>query len=97
MNLRVAYLCADPGVPAFGTKGASVHVQEIIRAWRARGAQVHLYCTRLGDDVPADLRDLPVTQVPVERGADPADRERAQAHAAERLAAAVLADGADVV
>jgi glycosyltransferase involved in cell wall biosynthesis len=97
MTLRVAYLCADPGVPAFGTKGASVHVQEIIRAWRARGAQVHLYCTRLGDDVPADLSDLPVTHVPVERGADPADRERAQAHAAERLAAAVLADGADVV
>ena len=97
MTLRVAYLCADPGVPAFGTKGASVHVQEIIRAWRARGAQVHLYCTRLGDDVPTDLRDLPVTHVPVERGAHPADRERAQAVAAERLAHAVLADGADVV
>ncbi|KAB7745779.1 glycosyltransferase [Nostocoides sp. F2B08] len=95
--MRVAYLCADPGVPAFGTKGASVHVQEIIRAWRARGAQVHLYCTRLGDDVPADLRDLPVTHIPVERGTEPAARERAQAAAAVRLARAVLADGADVV
>ncbi len=30
---HVAYLCADPGVPVFGTKGSSVHVQEIVRAW----------------------------------------------------------------
>ena len=32
----VAWVCADPGIPVFGTKGASVHVQEIIRAWQAR-------------------------------------------------------------
>jgi len=37
---RVAYLCADPGVPVFGTKGSSVHVQEIVRAWRGTGAAV---------------------------------------------------------
>ena len=96
MSVRVAYLCADPGVPVFGTKGASVHVQEIVRAWRARGASVHLYCTRLGDDVPADLRDLAVTHVPVPGGLDAGARERAQAHAAAALAEAVRADGADV-
>lgn len=99
MTLRVAYLCADPGVPVFGTKGASVHVQEILRAWRSRGAEVLLYCARVGDEVPADLRDVPVTHVPVARTteADPAERERAQADAADRLAQAVVADGADVV
>lgn len=98
--LRVAYLCADPGIPVFGTKGASVHVQEIIRAWRARGADVHLYCTRLGEHRPDDLTDLPVTHVPVTAPRDRQDtevRERAQTRAAATLAGHVIADGADLV
>lgn len=97
--MRVAYVCADPGVPAFGTKGASVHIQEMIRAWRAKGAQVHLYVVRVGDHVPDDLADVPVTHVPVGRpaGGGTAERERAQRLAADELAQAVLADGADVV
>lgn len=96
--LRVAYVSVDPGVPVHGTKGASVHVQELLRAWRRRGAEVRLYCTRTGDHVPADLADVPVTHVPV-RGAkgDPAAREVAQREAAAALTAAVLADGVDVV
>lgn len=101
---RVAYVCADPGVPVFGTKGASVHVQEIIRAWRARGDDVTIYCTRTGDDRPADLADIPVVHLRVPRlepglsGADAhAARERAQVEASAALAAAVVADGADVV
>ncbi|WP_130011432.1 glycosyltransferase family 4 protein [Serinicoccus sediminis] len=64
---RVAYVCADPGIPVFGTKGASVHIQEIVRAWRRRGAEVEVYAVRLGDPdhVPADLADLVVHHVPV--------------------------------
>ncbi|MFE7631886.1 glycosyltransferase, partial [Kocuria sp. NPDC057446] len=104
--MRLAYVCADPGVPVFGTKGASVHVQEILRAWRARGAEVRLYATRVGDDVPADLADVPVVHVPVPaapaatdpgRTARVAARERAQAEAARRIAERVVADGADAV
>lgn len=97
--MRVAYVCADPGVPAFGTKGASVHIQEMVRAWRAKGAQVRLYLVRVGDDVPADLAEVPVTHVPVAKSADggTAARERAQREAAAALAEAVLADGVDVV
>lgn len=102
---RVAYICADPGVPVFGTKGASVHVQEIMRSWLRRGADVHLYCTRVGDDVPEDLSGVPVTHIPVDtrddRTLDPetrtAGREFRQACAAARLAEAAVADGADVV
>ena len=30
--IRVAYVCADPGVPVFGRKGCSIHVQEVLRA-----------------------------------------------------------------
>ncbi|MFE5839780.1 glycosyltransferase family 4 protein [Arthrobacter sp. NPDC056493] len=61
--MRVAYICADPGVPVFGTKGSSVHVQEIVRAWRRAGADVTVYCTRTGADRPADLAGLPVVEI----------------------------------
>lgn len=64
----IAYLCADPGIPVFGTKGASVHVQEIVRAFRARGDDVTVYATRRGDAVPDDLADLDVVTVGVEKG-----------------------------
>ncbi|WP_275106667.1 glycosyltransferase family 4 protein [Ornithinimicrobium flavum] len=98
MTFRVAYVCADPGIPVFGTKGASVHVQEIVRAWRARGADVHVYAVRLGDDVPADLADLPVHLVRVGgKGLDPAQREVAQQEAAAELARQVVELAPDVV
>ena len=94
--IRVAYLCLDPGVPVFGSKGASVHVQEIIRSWRARGAEVTIYCTRPGADVPADLADVPVVVQRIPKGSG-VERERAQAAAAATLADRVIADGATVV
>lgn len=106
---RVAYLSADPGVPAFGAKGASVHVQEIIRAFRNRGGTVRLYTARTDEHVPRDLRDLPVTHVPVDGLADrradkefpqeqrTARREQRQISAAQEMAARAIADGADVV
>ncbi|MFP5316104.1 MAG: glycosyltransferase family 4 protein [Actinomycetes bacterium] len=92
---RLAYLCIDPGVPVFGTKGASVHVQEIIRSWRNRGVEVKVYCTRAGTVVPTDLEDLPVVVVPV-TGKD-AEREASQASVAAELAQRVIEDGADAV
>jgi alpha-maltose-1-phosphate synthase len=95
--LKIAYVCADPGIPVFGTKGASVHIQELVRAWRARGAEVEVYAVRRGDEVPADLADLPVHVVPVAKDADPAARELAQRRAAAELAAMVLASAPDVV
>lgn len=94
--MRVAFVCADPGVPVFGSKGSSVHAQEILRAYRARGDEVRVYCARAGDSVPADLRDVDVLEHRV-RGQDPAQRERAVAEAAARLAEAVVRDGCDLV
>ena len=55
--MRVAYVCIDPGVPVFGTKGASVHIQEVVRELRARGHEVVVYATRRGSQVPADLAE----------------------------------------
>lgn len=94
--MRVAYICADPGVPVFGTKGSSVHVQEIVRAWRTTGADVTVYCTRAGTSRPADLADLTVVEIPP-RPAPAAERERAIEEAATSLAVAALRRGCDVI
>lgn len=94
---RVAYLCADPGVPVFGTKGSSVHVQEIVRAWRAAGSDVTVYCARRGADQPADLADLDVVEVPPNSAPAGAAREQAIEDAALALADEVLHRGCGLV
>ncbi|ROS25021.1 glycosyltransferase involved in cell wall biosynthesis [Rathayibacter sp. PhB127] len=94
--MRVAFVCADPGVPVFGSKGSSVHAQEILRAYRARGDEVRVYCARAGDSVPADLQDVEVLEHRT-RVQDPAARERAVEEAAAHLAEAVVLDGCDLV
>lgn len=62
--MRVAYVCADPGVPVFGKKGCSVHAQEVIRSLRGRGAKVDLFANRLGGNPPAGLEAVPVHPLP---------------------------------
>ena len=94
--MRIAYICCDPGIPVFGAKGASVHIQEVVRELRSIGHEVALYAVRSGKHVPDDLTDL---ELHLETVADvePAEREQAQAHAAERIVSRVIADGADLV
>lgn len=74
---RVAYVCADPGVPVFGDKGCSVHVREWMRAARRGGAQIELFATRLAGEPPPDLEDIPVHLLPLRGSGDTAARERA--------------------
>ncbi|MGG7442156.1 glycosyltransferase [Zafaria sp. J156] len=95
-GLRVAYVCLDPGIPVFGSKGASVHVQEIVRALRARGAAVTLYCARTGGAPPADLDGLRVVERRLGRG-PAAERELAQIRASREAARRIADDGADLV
>jgi glycosyltransferase involved in cell wall biosynthesis len=73
---RIVYLCADAGVPVFGTKGASIHVQEVIRAMRRLGAEVELVAARVGGEPPEDLADLRVTIVEPRGGGTRAEREQ---------------------
>lgn len=94
--MHIAYICVDPGVPIFGSKGASVHVQEIVRAFRARGDSVTIYCTRRGREVPDDLADLDVVEVTVARGGT-AQREHSVRAAATTLAERAIATGCDLV
>lgn len=62
--MRIAYICADPGIPVFGKKGCSIHVQEVIRALLKQGKEVALFATRLGGELPADLASIGVHQLP---------------------------------
>lgn len=94
--MRIAYVCVDPGIPVFGTKGACVHIQEVVRELLALGHQVRVYAARRGDEVPADLAGLHVVEVPVSE-TDPALRERDQRRVSEEIANRILADGADLI
>lgn len=62
--MKIAYLCADPGVPVFGRKGCSIHVQEMVRAFRRGGHSVTLFSRRWGDAPPADLQSVPRVELP---------------------------------
>jgi glycosyltransferase involved in cell wall biosynthesis len=89
--MRVIYVCTDPGVPVFGRKGASVHVQAILRALVRMGAHVDLVCARTGGEAPADLAGVRVHALPGVMGTDPAARE-ASAAVSDAAVAAVLDD-----
>ncbi|RJL01850.1 glycosyltransferase [Paracoccus aestuarii] len=62
--MRIAYVCTDPGIPVFGTKGASIHVQEMLRAFLAHGAEVALITPRAEGTPPADLAAVTLHPLP---------------------------------
>lgn len=62
--MRIAYLSADPGVPVFGRKGCSIHVQEVVRALMACDAEVYLFAARTGGAPPRDLTSVPLYVLP---------------------------------
>ena len=78
--MRVAYVCTDPGVPAFGCKGASAHVQSVIGVLLDQHADVHLVTPRLGGLVPQRLHGVRVHQLHAPTGDSVATREVACRH-----------------
>jgi len=82
-------VCTDPGVPAFGRKGASVHAQQILRELVRRFLRVHLVTCRPGGAPPAGLEAVVVHELPRPGGDDHAVRERAVA-ALDPVAVGVL-------
>ncbi|NDJ57583.1 glycosyltransferase family 4 protein [Enterobacteriaceae bacterium 4M9] len=90
--MKVAYVCADPGIPVFGQKGASIHIQEVLRVLLRQGAEITLFAQRLGGEVPHEFRTLNIVTLPSLPGADEEMRARAALNAntllAEHLAAA---------
>ncbi len=95
ISLRdVIYLLTDPGIPAFGGKGASVHVQAVLRELHARaraaGGRTILVTSRLGGPVPPGLEGIEIVRLPRARATSPAAREQ-ELMALDRHAAGVAA------
>jgi glycosyltransferase involved in cell wall biosynthesis len=93
--MRLVYVSLDPGIPTFGTKGASVHVQELLRAYRQLGHHVRLVTVRTGGPPPTDLADVDVVELPRPRTRDVAEREQALL-ALDEAAEEVIDDLVDV-
>ena len=61
--LEIAYVSTDPGVPVFGSKGASVHVQEVLTALVRLGAKVKLFSSSAGGPKPIGLSEVEVREL----------------------------------
>lgn len=81
--MRIAYVCTDPGIPVFGSKGASIHVQEMVRAFRKLGAEVTLFSPRMNDPAPSDLAGVRCHPLKPET---PAGKSDAEGRARQQLA-----------
>ena len=82
--MRIAYVCTDPGVPVFGSKGSSIHVQSVLQVLVEAGHQVHLATVRPGGDPMPGVEVHPLPEV---GSGSVAEREQA----AQRSDAAVAA------
>jgi glycosyltransferase involved in cell wall biosynthesis len=91
--MRLAYVCADPGVPVFGRKGCSIHVQEVLRALLRRGIDVELFAARFGERARRSLESLRVHALPSAAGGDAAARERLALAANRDLEGALEREG----
>jgi glycosyltransferase involved in cell wall biosynthesis len=92
---RVAWLCADPGVPFGGTKGAAVHLRALTSAVARRGRDVLLLVAAAEPGAaPAPGVAVEVVRGP---GAHAAERLAADAALARSLEQRLRAFGADVL
>ncbi len=62
--MRIAYVCADPGVPVFGSKGCSVHVQEVLACLLKANVEVTLFARNLDGSQPEALKRARVVCIP---------------------------------
>lgn len=88
--MRIAYVCTDPGIPTFGRKGASVHVQATLTELVRAGHEVHLVTPRTGGTAPSpELGSVAVHLLPEIGKGDAAARER-RAEASDAAVVGVL-------
>ncbi len=74
--MRIAYVCTDPGVPVFGTKGASIHVQEVVHALCEAGHDVTLFARRIDGPTPARMPGVRVVALSPCAGSTSQQREQ---------------------
>jgi len=87
--MNLVYVCADQGIPVFGCKGASVHIQEMVRAFVAQGIEVTIMSPRLEGTPPPDLAHLSCIRLPRGDNKDAACRARLSIEANELIADAM--------
>ena len=93
--MRIAYVCTDPGIEVFGTKGASIHAQEMLAAFLARGDEVTLISPRIGTPSPG-YEGLRLVPLPLPRGEAEA-RASAQLALNDAVTGALRTDAFDLV
>jgi glycosyltransferase involved in cell wall biosynthesis len=91
--MRMAYVCADRGVPVFGRKGCSIHVQEVLRALAGLGVQVDLFTPRPEREPPPGLEGIRVHPLPAVVTGKGGDAERAALAGNDDLRAALEREG----
>ena len=91
MKKHIAYLCADPGIPVYGNKGASIHVQNIIRAFIRAGHRVTLFANRIDGTPPPGLETVHLVPLPAPPKGDNETRARAILAAHDTITAAIAA------
>lgn len=96
---RLLYLSADPGVPVFGGKGASIHLQSLVVALQELGVEVTVASPRLEpgpNSLPEGIRFAPIPAVrPRECGSpeEVLEQCRRQAAAVTELARELQIEG----
>ncbi len=91
--MRIAYVCTDQGIPVFGRKGCSIHVQEVIRSLIRHGAEIDLFTPRSEGSPPPDLQSVRLHPLPVAGEKLPAAREKAAFRANADLCHALKEEG----
>ncbi|KOO15090.1 glycosyl transferase family 1 [Vibrio xuii] len=74
--MKAAYVCSDRGVPVFGSKGCSLHVQEITRALVQSNINVDLHAASIGGECPDDLLGVDIHRIKHTKQKDRALREQ---------------------
>jgi len=90
--MRIAFICADGGIPVFGCKGASVHIQEVLRALLREGAEIVLFARRLATP-PEDLQKVKLVALEPLPAGDARVRAEAALAANAQLEQALQAEG----
>ncbi|MDO5499048.1 MAG: glycosyltransferase family 4 protein [Propionibacteriaceae bacterium] len=86
---EVIYVVTDPGIPAFGRKGGSAHVQEVLHQLVRRSRKVTLIAARLGGPVPPGLENIATIELGRPKASSPEAAERAL-QALDRQAAGIV-------
>ena len=63
--MKIAYICLDKGIPVFGEKGSSIHVQEVLNGLKKRNASIKLFTNKIGGEKPQELEGIQVCEIPI--------------------------------